>query len=277
MCVTPIILRNIIFMKWWRYLKRASTLNENGGNMAASTHYFPTSVIFQKGKLGGIRYEASSCGCSSPGSSAALACETSRRWSQILPGLQFPPLVRTKNDRFYSWVDWGAPFWGRTMVRSRPNEHSQRDGPPSNADFHFLGWNENPVGSSGIRNWDFWSKGRKLWHYATLAQLFINTKILPFLHCSWWNTRPLRPKWNIMYKTIWSRYTRWPHKMGTRLSMMKTKQLAADNSWSKNWKTYVQKSPRNYILALLIADEKIVNILCVDNVCTVYELMIDLM
>ena len=65
--------------------------------------------------------------------------------------------------------------------------------------------------------------------------------------------------------------------MGTRLSMMKTKQLAADNSWSKNWKTYVQKSPRNYILALLIADEKIVNILCVDNVCTVYELMIDLM
>ena len=31
-------------------------------------------------------------------------------------------------------MEWGATY-GRTLVRARPNEHSQRTGPPINADY----------------------------------------------------------------------------------------------------------------------------------------------
>ena len=60
-------------------------------------------------KVGGVRYEARSRGRSSPDSSAFWACETSRRQSRLLPGLQFPPPLQTPGTRFYTWVEWGAP------------------------------------------------------------------------------------------------------------------------------------------------------------------------
>ena len=46
----------------------------------------------------------------------------------------FPPAVQAPGTRIYTWVEWGAPY-GRTVVRVRPNQHSQRIGPPSSADW----------------------------------------------------------------------------------------------------------------------------------------------
>ena len=82
-------------------------------------------------KVGGTRYQAHSR--VSPDTLAFWTCETPRQWSRLLLGLQFPPLVQAPDTRFYTWVEWGAPY-GRTVVRAQPNEHSQRAGPPSNAD-----------------------------------------------------------------------------------------------------------------------------------------------
>ena len=65
-------------------------------------HHWVRLNITGKRKVGVIRYEARSRGRLSPDTLAFWACGTSRRWSRLLPGLQFPPLVRTLCTRFHS-------------------------------------------------------------------------------------------------------------------------------------------------------------------------------
>ena len=77
------------------------------------------SQLMEKRKVGGTRYEARSRGRSFPDTLAFWACETPRRYSRLLPGLQFPPPVKAPGTSFYTWVQWGAPY-GRTVVKARP-------------------------------------------------------------------------------------------------------------------------------------------------------------
>ena len=49
---------------------------------------------------------------------AFWACESARRWSRLLPGLHFPPLVRTPYTRFYIWV--GSRHGGEQWWDLRP-------------------------------------------------------------------------------------------------------------------------------------------------------------
>ena len=64
-------------------------------------------------------------GRSYPGSLAFRACETPRRQSRLLPGLQFPRLVQAPGTHFYSWAEWdatlGEQWWGLGPMRN-PSE-----------------------------------------------------------------------------------------------------------------------------------------------------------
>ena len=51
-------------------------------------------------------WSASLRGRSSPEFLAFWACETPRRYSRLLPELQFPILMQAANTRFHSWVEW---------------------------------------------------------------------------------------------------------------------------------------------------------------------------
>ena len=64
----------------------------------------------------------------------AQTIEPTTAWTAV-PSPSGNPLVSlpSQDTRFYTWVDWGAPY-ERTVVRARPNEHYQRTGPPSSAD-----------------------------------------------------------------------------------------------------------------------------------------------
>ena len=125
----------------------------------------------RKKKLGAQAIKRVAAGAHLPTSWLFWACEMPRRQS-LLPGLQFPPPVEAPGTRFYTWVEWGAPY-GRTVVRARPNEHSQWTGPPSNADLVSL------------------PKGNTRWNKRVPNPLDPESYALPMRHTGWrvWRNR----------------------------------------------------------------------------------------
>ena len=78
------------------------------------------------------------------------------------------PPVEVPGTRFYTRMQWGGAY-GQTVVRARPNEHSQRTESPSDAQlFPCLG--ENPVGACEVRTRIVWDQGQALCHYTSLAR-----------------------------------------------------------------------------------------------------------
>ena len=88
----------------------------------------------QKRKVGGVRYEARSCGRSSPDWFGFLSLRNPQTIEPTTAWIAVPaPSASTRYSFFYTCVKWGA-LYGRTLVRARPNGQYQRTGPPSNVD-----------------------------------------------------------------------------------------------------------------------------------------------
>ena len=102
----------------------------------------------RKTKVGGIRYKARSRGRSSPDTLDFWACE--REPTTAWTAVSSPS--RSTRYAFFTRVEWGARY-GRTVVRARPNEHSQRIGPPSSVD-SFPCLREKPDATSEFRSRD---------------------------------------------------------------------------------------------------------------------------
>ena len=81
-----------------------------------------SSSAWKERKVGGKRYEARSRGRSSP--------DTQRPDDRADYCLDCSFLPQWKHWVLVFNLEWN----GRTVVRARPDEHSQRTGPPSNAD-----------------------------------------------------------------------------------------------------------------------------------------------
>ena len=113
----------------------------------------------------------------------------SLRNAQPTTGAAVSSLVQTPDKRFYTSVDLGAPSsrdWGRTVVRSQPNEHSHPNG-PSNDTVSFPCLREKPVGASEVWTRDLWTHSQALGRYVRLARQMAVKKTCA---CIWKFTRP---------------------------------------------------------------------------------------
>ena len=101
-------------------------------------------------------------GRSSPGTLAFWVCETPRRYSRLLLGLQFPSPVQA-GTRFYTCVEWGEQWWGLGPT-SIPSE---------------LGHLAMPI--------NFLAQGKSRWHkrVSNPGPLDPESHALPLRHTGW--------------------------------------------------------------------------------------------